>query len=178
MGQPCGFAIFRPALQAYMSYYTSARAAAVKSEVAKQYGFKIQECSNAKEVCGENLSGPQSCQLIRLTTSSPRIVNAAARLLLSMYPASIDITVQGGAVAKVPTAFQVNLCNGRHNLQTPGVAVCSYVQSSGNSSSYFWLAGPWFFGRFVQFDSSAPAAGYPQSSGTVYWSEQLNSCAF
>jgi hypothetical protein len=43
---------------------------------------------------------------------------------------------------------------------------------------YFWLAGPWFFNRFVQFDASAPAAGFPTSLGTIYWSNTLRQCSF
>jgi hypothetical protein len=96
-----------------------------------------------------------------------------------MYPASIDIQLQGGAVAQLPTAFPLSVCGGSTNTMTTAVAVCSYVQATPQGAgSYLWLAGPWFTGRFVQFDSSAPAAGYPDSTGTVYWSNPISSCAF
>ncbi|WIA21666.1 hypothetical protein OEZ85_000838 [Tetradesmus obliquus] len=62
--------------------------------------------------------------------------------------------------------------------RTPDVAVCPYFVCASFDGGYFWLARPWFAGRFVQFDSSAPAAGYPSSTGTVYWSDPISSCAF
>jgi hypothetical protein len=112
--------------------------------------------------------------------SSPAMLRRAKALLASMYPASINITMQGGAVAQLPTAFPLSICSGSRNTATSAVAVCSYVQgaSAEVSGGYFWLAGPWFMGCFVRFDSSAPAAGYPSSTGTVYWSDPISSCAF
>jgi hypothetical protein len=112
------------------------------------------------------------------SSSSAAMLRRAKFLLSSMYPASINITLEGGTVAQLPTAFPLSVCSGSCSTATTAVAVCSYVQGANPDTPYFWLAGPWFMGRFVQFDSSAPAAGYPSSTGTVYWSDPISSCAF
>jgi hypothetical protein len=48
------------------------------------------------------------------------------------------------------------------------VAACSYPQPGAHADN-FWIAAPFFSGRFVQFDVSAPAQGYPASWGTMWW---------
>lgn len=72
------------------------------------------------------------------------------------YPPKLSISLAGGAVASMPTAFALNLCAGAgSSAPNPGApaAVCSYVRpppaGSANppppagSPDYFWVAGPW-----------------------------------
>ncbi len=102
-------------------------------------------------------------------------VNAARASLLSLYPPTFNMTLQGGAVAAVPTATTVNQCVGGPTFGTPnGMAACSYLTPS-TSPSYFWLANPWFNGRFTAFDLRNTNA---TNAGTVYWSDPIPSCQF
>jgi hypothetical protein len=171
------------AYAAFKTYWAAASTAAMSSALATMYQWTIKACSSPSEICGSNLpNAAHVCWQITMPAGrrwSPLLISKAKALLASMYPASIDIQLQGGAVAKLPTAFPLSVCGGTDNRMTTAVAVCSYVQvTPPNAGNYFWLAGPWFMGRFVQFDSSAPAAGYPNSTGTVYWSDPISSCKF
>jgi hypothetical protein len=100
---------------------------------------------------------------------------------MSLYSPNIRIMPAGGGVVKLPTAFAVNLCSGQGFTQTSGVAVCSYIQEPdiAGSGGYFWWAGPFFDNRFVQFDASGPMTGFPESTGTIFWSDpNMESCYF
>lgn len=87
------------------------------------------------------------------------------------------MNLENGDPAPLLTAFLVNLCTGnsRNPTQTQGVAVCSYV----TSGPIFWVGGPWFTRKFVQFDGSPEAAAKnANSTGMMYWSDSIRSCAF
>lgn len=60
------------------------------------------------------------------------------------------ICPQGGAVAQLPTGFALSDCAGTGFNQAQGVAACSYLRGppAGLTGDTFWLAGPWFTGRF------------------------------
>jgi hypothetical protein len=165
---------------AFVAYWQAGFEAAKNSAVAQHYGWSIQPCVSASAMCGDNVPDAEhACLQITMPRSSSTALQARAKALLSsMYPASINITLQGGAVAQLPTAFPLCVCSGSRSTATTAVAVCSYVQGASPDGGYFWLAGPWFMGRFVQFDSSGPAAGFPDSTGTVSWSDPISSCAF
>lgn len=158
---------------------------AVNASVAMQRcGFVIQRCPNVSEVCRDNIdsSALHSCLQISFAEGCTLATRQAARrLLMSLYPPSIRIMPAGGAVVKLPTAFAVNLCSGQGFRQTSGVAVCSYIQEPNipGSGGYFWLAGPFFDNRFVQFDASGPMAGFPGCTGAISWSDpNIGSCSF
>jgi len=127
---------------AFNQYYQRGYASAVAA--AKSRGFSIVPCSNAATMCGANVpTGSHVCQQILLRGKPPSSANLAfaRRVLKSMYPAHINITLQGGGVAQLPTAFPVNICTGGSTTVTSGVAVCSYVQPTPSGSPwYFWLA--------------------------------------
>jgi len=171
-----------PAYDAFVRYFDAAWVAVNASAAMKHYGFVLESCSDVQEVCGLNIdkAAKHSCLQIKLpedSSSSARV--AARRVLESLYPRTIKIKLAGGAVARLPTAFTLNMCGGEDTTDNLGVAVCSYMQSPGStSSSYFWLAGPWFMGRFVQFDASSKMSGFPDSTGTVSWSDPISSCNF
>lgn len=167
------------AYDAFVAYWQAGYAAAKASADAKRYGWTIEPCASPSAMCGSNVPDAEhACFQITMPGSSSAAMQRRAKALASMYPASIDITLEGGAVAQLPTAFPLSACSGSRNTATTAVAVCSYVQGASPVGGYFWLAGPWFMGRFVQFDSSAPAAGFPESTGTVYWSDPISSCSF
>ena len=67
---------------------------------------------------------------------TPGQIAAAQAALTALYPPAISITMQAGAVARLPTSFIVNDCVG---TQATSVAVCSFITPSPNSS-VFWLA--------------------------------------
>jgi len=84
-------------------------------------------------MCGGNVSSglAHACQQILLPRGRPAsAVNLAfaRRVLKSMYPKSIDITLQGGGIAQLPTASQSTSALALVKMYVPGVAVCSYVQ--------------------------------------------------
>ena len=108
--------------------------------------------------------------MIKLTSREG--AEAAATTLLSLFPPSINITVQGGGVVALPSAIIVNDCEGS---QTTSVAVCSFVSSA--TSGDFWLASPWFNNRFVLMDMRAPNPDYEGSVGTIYWGP-VSECNF
>lgn len=170
-----------PVFNAFLSYYTAARA-----KVINEWSgiFTITSC-DAKLFCGSNTPpGDQACQYIALPSNATAVHRVAARnALLSMYPPSIDVQLEGGAIAPLPAAFALNDCQGSGYTQQAGVAVCSYVQAppagSGGSVGYFWVAGPWFTSRFVQFDLSPSPPEFPQSTaGVIRFSNTITSCAF
>lgn len=173
-----------PMYDAFVRYFQSAWTAVNGTSAMKRFGFVIQKCPNVQTVCGDNIlsTALHSCLQISLPEDTHFSVRQAAQQVLNaLYPKAVKITVQGGAVASLPTAFGLNLCTGKNFDNTAGVAVCSYIQPPNipsETTGYFWLAGPWFHGRFVQFDASGPMQGYPASTGTVAWSDVLSSCQF
>lgn len=169
-----------PVYGAFMQFFEAAWAQVNATKAMQEHGFAIHRCPNVQEVCGDNINETalHSCLQISLPEhSSPSVRIAARRVLASLYAPTIRIRPAGGGIVKLPTAFTLNLCSGADYSETSGVAVCSYLQSAGNTP-YFWLAGPWFTGRFVQFDLSSFMAGYPGSTGTVLWSDTITSCEF
>lgn len=169
---------------AFVRYFEAAWGAVNASQALQRYGFVINKCPDVGTVCGDNIdsSALHSCLQISLPADASVSKRQAARQVLSsLYAPSIRITPVGGGVVKLPTAFVLNLCSGQDNCDTSGVAVCSYIQAPNipGSGGYFWLAGPFFTNRFVQFDASGPMPGYPQSTGTILWSDPvLSSCDF
>lgn len=111
--------------------------------------------------------------------------SAAVLSPLSHTPA---LSAQGGAVAPLPTAFVLNDCGSTAPYTaTQGVAACSYVRAPppGTGGDYFWLAGPWFDSRFVQFNLTSlesEAAGGDATkggnAGTIRFSGLIDSCEF
>jgi hypothetical protein len=95
----------------------------------------------------------------------------AQETLTGLFPPAINITLQGGGVVSLPTAFIVNDCNG---AQAKSVAVCSFISPSNS----FWLASPWFNNHYTYFDMQAPNPSFPGSTGTMYWSRAINDCTF
>lgn len=172
-----------PVYNAFVQYFEAAWAAVNASAPMQRYKFVIQKCPVVSAVCGDNIlsSALHSCLQIEFPTDAPNAERQAARkVLASLYPASIQIKPQGGGIVKLATAFPLNLCSGKNFANTEGIAVCSYIQPPNiPSASYFWLAGPFFHGRFVQFEASGPMAGYPESVGTISWSNSpIDSCQF
>jgi hypothetical protein len=169
---------------AFKQYFQAAWGAVNASAAVQHHGFTIQRCPSVSEVCGDNIDANalHSCLQISLPEGTALSVRKAARrVLLDLYPSTIRIMPQGGGVVKLPTAFAVNMCSGQDYTDTNGVAVCLYIQEPNipGSGSYFWLAGPFFANRFVQFDASGPMAGYPESTGTILWSDpSVVSCKF
>jgi hypothetical protein len=157
--------------KAFLDYFNQGYAKA-RSE---QSGFTIESCPIPSDVCGLASDAPHACQQIRMVTDDMFKLYRATTLLLSMYP-SINITLQGSAVAEIPTAMDLKLCDG--DTGTLGVAVCSYVQPAPEADQGFGLGAPWFTGRFVQFNVSGPAPGFADSVGKVMWSDPINSCMF
>ncbi|PRW05907.1 hypothetical protein C2E21_9413 isoform A [Chlorella sorokiniana] len=170
-----------PVFNAFLNYYTAARAKAVNEWSGI---FTISNC-DAKKLCGSNTPpGAHACQYIALPSNATAVHRVAARnALLSMYPPSIDIQLEGGAIAPLPAAFAVNDCQGSGYTSQAGVAVCSYVQAppagTGGGAGYFWVAGPWFTSRFVQFDLSPSPPEFPTATaGVIRFSNTIASCAF
>lgn len=169
-----------PAFEAFMSYFDAASAEAYNGTK-----FSIQPCgAKAAAFCGANApADAYACQRIALPAgSSPTTLAAAKRVLLGMYPPSIDIQLQGGAVAQLPAAFALNDCVGAPRFtKNAGVAVCSYVRPpppGTGGQDYFWVAGPWFHGRFVQFDLGGMHPTVASPSGVVRFSGPLAACNF
>lgn len=169
---------------AFTKYFQAAWAAVNASAPVTSFGFTIQKCPSVSKVCGDNLdsSALHSCLQISFPTSADTTVRQAARkVLMGLYPPAINIMRVGGGTVKLPTAFAVNLCSGQDYSSTSGVAMCSYIQEPNQPGfgGYFWLAGPFFANRFVQFDASGPMTGYASSTGTVTWTDpNIISCQF
>lgn len=168
---------------AFVDYWNQARSAAATSRVMVDSNFRVEKCPSPADVCGGNVpAADHACWQISLLSYPNEItrdvINKAKSVLRAVYPSAIKITLQGGAVAELPTVFDVNLCSGVDNTDTDGVAVCSYIQSAPSNDPKFVLSAPWFTGRFVQFDLTGPAANYPDSVGTINWSDPLASCWF
>lgn len=162
-------AVYEP----YITYFNAAFAA------AKAAGVDVTACPDPTSMCGANLPLnsttnailPSACTQIALPAkASTSQINKAAKQVLALYPNYVNITLEGGTVAALPGAFQVNNCSGSGSkATTTAVAACSYMRPSTSSQNYIWVAGPWFTNRFVQFDVSKPAIGYPSSSGTMFF---------
>jgi hypothetical protein len=169
---------------AFTQYFQAAWGAVNASAAVQHHNFTVQRCPSVSDVCGDNIDSTalHSCLQISFPEGTALSVrNAARRVLLDLYPPSIRIMPQGGGVVKLPAAFAVNLCSGEDHCDTNGIAVCSYIQEPNipGSGGYFWLAGPFFANRFVQFDAYGPMAGYPESTGTILWSDpNIVSCQF
>ena len=130
-------------------------------------------------LCGTNYyslsngnPAPNVCNMIQLSSDAPEnVIEDVERVLLSLFPPSINITMEGGAVAALPTATIVNDCQGS---VTKSVTVCSYV----SPGPVFWLASPWFNNRFTLFDARKPNPQFNGSFGTMYWSDTISGCSF
>lgn len=166
-----------PVYSAWLAYFNARLNAATAA--ASQRGFTITPCPDPAAVCGANLgSGPASCLQIALQMPAADIATVR-RLLLAAYPPPINITLQGGAVVRLPSVYPVSLCGGPPAFNiTTGVAACSYISEPANGARYFWLAGPFFGNRYVRVNASGPMPGFPRSVGTISWSDPLSSCQF
>ncbi|WIA17710.1 hypothetical protein OEZ85_009227 [Tetradesmus obliquus] len=164
------------AYDAFVAYWQAGYAAAKASADAKRYGWTIEPCASpSAAMCRMQSTHAfrSPCQAAALPPCSgaqkpwpPCILQAStSHWRVVQWPSCPPPSHSAPAAAS-------------RNTATTAVAVCSYVQGASPVGGYFWLAGPWFMGRFVQFDSSAPAAGFPESTGTVYWSDPISSCSF
>ncbi|KAI7839555.1 hypothetical protein COHA_006682 [Chlorella ohadii] len=154
---------------AFQAYYTAA-----SQQVKANTSFNITSC-DAASFCGHSTptgnDAAYACQSIALPADAPAGTLAAAQqALLSMYPPSVDVLLQGGATAAIPGAVLVNDCTGPDYSQTSGVAACSYIRGPvGDMGQNFWAASPFFTGRFVQFNATG---------GIMRFSDPIPSCDF
>ena len=133
------------------------------------YNQVLSICGSNFYMNSNNVPYPNACNM--MSVKSEGDVAAAKATLLSLYPPSINITLQGGGIAVLPTAITVNNCKG---TATDFVAVCSFV----SPGDVFWLASPWFNNRFTVFDMRAPNRAFAGSVGTMHWSSNISACDF
>lgn len=119
---------------AFQRYFSAVWAAVNASAPLRDYGLTIRRCPDVGAVCGANIlsSALHSCLQVDLPAGNAHgvatVQRAARRALHSLYPPSIDITTGGGSVAKLPTAFTVDLCTRQGFTHSSGAAVCSHIQ--------------------------------------------------